>query len=552
MVHSRTAFTCLRRNKFLPSGGITLPFVGSKRVAMASLTPRYRSFHPAIIATLVASAILLPGWKTTDAHAQVTPGIRPCVTNALPSGFGTFFFLKNASFLQTPAGGPAETNVPPHLALIELASPSAYLISNAIVTGPGMFETNLLLMPGGISLWTNTYSSESNLNASLPAGPWSTVFQVAPTNAEPFFGFFPFTVASNLPPIPQIGNLQAAQSVNPAGPFTLEWNSWMGFATNDRISLEITDPSGQSVFSAATDCAGVVGLPAAATSVMIPADTLSPGTAYTGYLSFGAVLFAEEDAPARLVQRGYQYRTTRFTLRTTGSGGGDLADLSDVSIMGTNLVFTIEGTPGAMYRIQSTTNLTAWTDELTLTLPATGRDEVTIPLTPGGPRFYRAVALAPPPVGEPAMLAVSLTSTNQLTITVAGDPGTYSLEVSTNYLAWTEVQQVIIPAGTNQVMVTVDIPPGATLLVYRALSTSGPPPTGDGPTLALVAEATGLRLSLSDGEPQATYRVQKSAPGLANWMDTPQMLTTDATGAASVLIQPVASENSAFYRVVLP
>src|SRR5690606_5438128 len=173
-----------------------------------------------------------------------------------------------------------------------------------------------------VSVWTNTYSSESNLNAALPAGPWSTVFQVVPTNAEPFFGFFPFTVASNLPPVPQVMNLQAAQAVDPASSFTIEWNSWMGFVTNDRISLEIVSPSGQSVFSAATDCAGSVELPAAATAVMIPAGTLSPGTAYTGYLSFGAVLLAEDDASARLVQRGYQYRTTRFELRTTGSGGG--------------------------------------------------------------------------------------------------------------------------------------------------------------------------------------------------------------------------------------
>src|SRR5690606_31075097 len=128
MVPSRTAFTCLRRNKFLPSGGITLPFVGLKRAAMAPsrFLPRFRSLSPAVITTLVASAFLLPNGLNKAARAQIAPpGLRPCVTNTQPPDFGTFFFLKNASFLQTTGADPVETNVPPHLALIELTSPSA-------------------------------------------------------------------------------------------------------------------------------------------------------------------------------------------------------------------------------------------------------------------------------------------------------------------------------------------------------------------------------------------------------------------------------------------
>jgi hypothetical protein len=252
------------------------------------------------------------------------------------------------------------------------------------------------------------------------------------------------------------------------------------------------------------------------------------------------------------VLRGFHSRTTRAEIRTTGASGGETATLGRPQIQGTNVVMTIEGVPGGVYQVQSTTNLTAWIDEQRITLPASGRTNLVVPIVAAGqPRFYRAVLIddGGGPGGEAASLAVSLTATNSLRIVVTGAPGaTYTLEGSTNFLAWTEVQEVLIPAGTNQVTVEVPVATNQVVAVYRAVNAAGPPPTGDGPSLALTRGTAGLQLVLSEGEPQAAYVIQKTDEQFAAWTDTTLIVNTDATGGGSVAITP--DEPAAFYRAL--
>ncbi len=486
--------------------------------------------------------------------ADVPPGVRPCITNDLPAGYGTFLFLKSATFLQTSDATPIETNSTAAALVVELVPPEAFGISNALVTGPGGARIPLALGASGASSGGGTYTNEAALNAAVLPGPWSTQFQVVYTNEEQFVGIFLFTVASNVPPIPQIANLQAGQSIDPATNFTLSWTPWVGSATHDRISLAVVSPGGQVVASAATDCAGNISLPTGATSVEIPAGGLPGGTTYTGYLTFGGSLFDEIDDSALHVRRGFQSRTTQFTLRTTGSSGGTSGTFTNVHVAGTNLVFTLTGAPGTVFQIQSTSDLLAWMDESSVTLPASGEIEVMLPIASGGvPRFYRAVSTGGgTPTGEPASLGVALQSTNELAITITGTPGaTYTLEFSTDFATWNEVQDVPIPAGTNSVTVNVTIATGVPFVVYRATLASGPPtPGGNNPSLALTRDGSNFRITVTGGDAQRTYTLQKAGPTLANWTDTPTTVTTDATGAGSATVIPVATEPVAFYRAM--
>jgi hypothetical protein len=367
-------------------------------------------------------------------------------------------------------------------------------------------------------------------------------------------GFFPFLLVTNTPPIPVVSNLAAAQAINPAAPFTLRWAPWTGASTNDRISLAIVSPSGDTVVSAATDCAGEFPLPAGASSFEIPAGELSGGTVYRVHLTFGGSLFGGQDDSALQVLRGLQSRTTRAEIRTSGASGGETATLGSPQIEGTNVVMTIEGVPGGVYQLQSTTNLSDWLNEQSITLPASGRTNVVVPIVAAGqPRFYRAILIddGGGPGGDAANLAVSLTATNSLRIVVTGTPGAaYTVEASTNYVAWTRVQEVLIPAGTNQVTVEVAIATNQVFAIYRAVTAEGPPPTGDGPTLALTRETAGLRLVLSDGEPQRTYVIQKTEEDFAAWTDTTLTVTADPSGGGNVAITPAAGEPTAFYRAL--
>jgi hypothetical protein len=144
----------------------------------------------------------------------VPPGATPCFTNAVPAGYGTFLLHKSASFTQAPGTTATATGA---LARIDLQSPSSYLISNAIVSGPNAFKANLVAQGNGASAWSDT-GTEAELQLRLPAGAWSTQFQLVFTNDDTFVGFFPFTLASNLPPVPEVLNLAAAQTIDAAAP----------------------------------------------------------------------------------------------------------------------------------------------------------------------------------------------------------------------------------------------------------------------------------------------------------------------------------------------
>lgn len=500
----------------------------------------------------IAIALLLLLKSFSAPAADVPPGTRPCLTNATPAGYGNFLMIKSTVFLQTSDADPLETTDPAPTAFFELTPPADFVISNAVVGGPSGFQAPLTLAATGVSSGSRPFTNEAALNLAVTNGAWNSTFQVGATNSESYVGYFPFTVVDNLPPVPKLGNLTAAQSIAPSSPFTLSWTPWVGSTTNDRISLAIVNAAGETVLTAATDCAGAIGLISGATSVDIPAGSLPGGSTLTGYLTFGASLSSIQDDGALQVIRAIQARTTRFTLRTTGSSGGNEGTLSVPRFTSTNLTFTITGTPNAIYKVQSSTNLSDWIEEQSITLSTSGQAEVTLPLRSDGvPRFYRAITTGGGgPGGEEATLGIARAGATELAITITGTPGSvYSLEFSSNYVAWNAVQEVPIPAGTNSVTVNVTIATGIPFVVYRATTTSGPP-TGNQPALAITREAAALRISATGGSPQATYVLQQTGVTLTNWTDTATTFTTDAAGAGSATITPAATNNAAFYRAL--
>lgn len=492
---------------------------------------------------------------TTVHAAALTPGVRPCFTNDIPAGYGSWLVLKNAAYRQNPGTDPTEINPPAPGVVLELTAPPSLLISNAIVSGPGGIRQPLVTQSGAFSSFGTNFASESALNTAVPAGAWSVSLQLSLTNGDSFVGFFPYPLASNPPPVPRLSNLEAAQNLAPNAPFNLSWTPWIGSTTNDRISLQVVDASGRSVFSAATDCAGNVTLPTGATSVEIPAGTLRAGTNYTGYLTFGGNLLSTQDPSIQLTERGFHHRTTLFPIRTTGgSGSGDPGTFGNPRVSGTNLIFSLTGTPGATYLVQSSVNFTQWTDETSVTLPPTGQADVTLPLpADGNPRFYRAITIGggEPPEADPARLSITASGARQITLTVQGTPGaTYAVESSTNYLAWLKVGEVAIPAGGTNATIQIPVPEGVDFLVYRAVAASGPPPVAKQPTLVLSRDPAGLKLALSGGDANKTYVIQATDPAWTTWSDTASTVTTDASGNGSITA-PLPSAPAGFYRSVL-
>lgn len=503
------------------------------------------------LATPAWSAVLALFLGTAQA-AMLPPGTTPCPANGSPTNYGSFLVLKSTTFIQTPTTSPTEITAPSSLAILRMTSPADFLFSNVVATASGGFRATLL--PSGIpgvSQWSEVFATAAALETGVPSSPWNVSFRAIDASGEQFVGFFPFPLSPGNPPTPDISNLAAAQDIPAASPFTLQWTPWIGSRTNDRIALTLTDAAGQIVFSADNEGCASQRLPAGATSAEVPAQTLAPGQTYSGTLVFGAELFADTDDGALLVQRALQSRATQFTLRTAGSSG-TAAELNGPRIVGTNLVFTLVGSPGSRHAIESTANFVTWNLELEVTLPASGTAEFTLPIPSGESRLFRARSLGGGPVlAEPAHLTLSPAGPGLLDLLIKGTPGaTYRIDASTNLVHWSELQSVTLPPAQSNAVVQLPLNATTPFLSYRAVAVGGgtsPDPT---PTLAIVAEGNSVRLTLADGGPQRTYLLQRTADPGGTWTDTTSELVTDASGSATLLL-PRSTQPAEFFRTLM-
>lgn len=500
---------------------------------------------------------LTPTLTGTPALSQIPgplpPGALPCLTTTTPAGFGSLLLVESAAFEQSGDTPPAELATPAPVLFAEILSPGAFVISNALLANTRGFSLPLAYQPSGRSSGTTNFASEAALNAAVPSGAWNTSFQLVFTNSDSFVGFSVFNLASNTPPVPRIANLAAAQAINPATAFTLQWDAWAAAGTNDRVSLVITDAAGTVVAATATDCAAPVPLAPGDTAFTVPAGTLNPGSTYSAHLTFAAHRLADVDDGALLARRAFHSRTTRFTIRTSGSGSsGEPGDLSRPTLTPSAVLLTLTGTPGTTYAIQASSNLIDWSEQTRSTVPAAGTIDVTLPLPPpGAPRFYRAVSVGGGGTpGSGASLAIAATSPTRMRITITAPAGsTHVVESSTNFTTWTEVGTITIPEGSTNVAFTAAVPAGSRSAVFRARTdgiTPPPPPPGNTPTLAASRSATGVLVELSGGDPNHTYTLLQASPGLDSWAATTFTITTGPDGSGQVVINPTATTSGVF------
>ncbi|MGE4179673.1 MAG: hypothetical protein AB7J34_07585 [Limisphaerales bacterium] len=501
--------------------------------------------------------VVMGSTSPAPAASPLQPGAHPCVTNAIPDGFGTLTLVGSATFSQSGDSVPTEVAAPPPTFVTEVVSPSAFVISNALAANPRGFSLAVPYQGSGISSASTNFPTEAALLNAFSPGTWNASFQLVFPSGDSFVGFSVFNVSSNSAPIPQVANYAEAQQVSSSADFPLNWIPWVGSATNDRISLVIVDAAGNTLVSAATDCSGQSTLAAGATGFTIPAGRLAPASTYTGYLTFGASRLHDQDAGALLVQNAFLSRTTQFPIRTATSGGsGSPGTLSNPVLTESALLMTLTGTPGTIYSVQASPDLATWNEQTRVTLPPSGTSQVTLPLPPpNAPRFYRAVAVGGGTnPGTGATLSISILSLNptRLRVTVTGTPGsTHTVESTTNWVAWSEVGTVVIPENASNVVFTASAPAGSLFGVYRARAgevVTPPPPTGKRPTLAAAVAPTGLRILVSGGDPNRAYAVQQANATFTSWSATPLTITTGADGSGEGTLSPLANP-SAVLRV---
>ena len=185
-----------------------------------------------------------------------------------------------SGYQQTSAAPPAHLTYEFYAQTLLASNRTA---TNITVTLPTAAITNLVedgLSPEKFSV-TAFKPVLANFTSNYPAGTYT--FDINPATsgqmvsvALPSYAF---------PNAPQVSNYVAAQSVNPAQPFTVTWNTFSNGGSTDIVGLIVVDTNSQTVFQ--SPLPGQPGvLTGTATSETIPAGTLQTNSDYSAEVVF--------------------------------------------------------------------------------------------------------------------------------------------------------------------------------------------------------------------------------------------------------------------------
>jgi hypothetical protein len=219
----------------------------------------------------------------------------------------TFVVGRVSLYGQASTAQPTPNSVEPFVFLASTTLASNRNANSITVTLPNAAVSNLLQNPTAPENWNfgifNTNSAV--LDTNFPPGTYT--FNVNANASNETFGVsFPASLVQ--PPAPHLANFVAAQSVNPAQPFTLQWDAFSGGARTDYIVATVATVWQSPNPGTANALNGT------ATSVTIPAGTLAPGTTYTASIGFSHALLATNGTDATYV---YRATDTQFSLTTT-------------------------------------------------------------------------------------------------------------------------------------------------------------------------------------------------------------------------------------------
>jgi hypothetical protein len=173
------------------------------------------------------------------------------------------------------------------------------------------------------------------------------------------------------PAAPRVSNFSAAQAINPANPFTLQWSNPPDAKTNDVIWVFIIDAGGNMVFSTPYPPTNpLTRLKGTDTSVEVPANTCQPGGAYTGFIHFYRGISRNTTGYPGAVGYALVGVSTAFSLAAPSA----LPVLSQPTrISATQFGFLLSGAAGTNYTVFASTNaalpLSNWSPVLTTNLP---------------------------------------------------------------------------------------------------------------------------------------------------------------------------------------
>ena len=216
-------------------------------------------------------------------------------------------------------------------------------------------------------------------NANYPGGAYQFTVTAAVSNQLITVNLPAPTLQPNAP---RVTNYDAAQAVNPAQPFTLSWDPFVGGTANDFIVVEVgTDFK-------TPETPGQGRLNGTATSVVIPANTLRPNSNYTATIYFERLAFASNGTTS--VTSAARATTTDFALKTTGPTSARPVLTNSTAIESGKLQFQVTATAGQTLFVESSVTLLSNSWSTVYTTNAVGPlTIIALPMTPPGRQFFR-------------------------------------------------------------------------------------------------------------------------------------------------------------------
>ncbi len=191
-------------------------------------------------------------------------------------------------------------------------------------------HTSLALTASGDNFYLeNNSGGEIVLSAPAPAGSYQFNVQEASQGNKTYLFTLPGPAIGLLPL--RIANLPAAQAIDAAQTFTLQWDKTINSGPHDYLRLHIFDTNDTLVFSQSD-------ISLTTTNLDIPPGTLQPNTPYIGYLAVLHVFsLINTKSPG---SETFERKLTRFRLQTLNPAG---------LIKFSSSVVTVSETDGAAY-----------------------------------------------------------------------------------------------------------------------------------------------------------------------------------------------------------
>lgn len=201
-------------------------------------------------------------------------------------------------------------------AFVDLASSNA--VTSATLTLPGGAVRTLQLEESGFNReFSDGAEFKPDLDLIYSNGTYTLFLQTQNDGNKSIAVTFPASDAYPNPP--RISNFAAAQSVNAAANFTLEWDAFAGGLAADFIQLEISEWDTDGTVFETSGPGEPSSLNGTSTSVQIPAGTLSPGRTYRGRIFFAKIADFNSTTYGGGVSGVAAFLAeTTFEIRTTG------------------------------------------------------------------------------------------------------------------------------------------------------------------------------------------------------------------------------------------